>query len=79
MGYTIFTPNDINALLLHCIKILNNTRQIQRLKSTENATCMLSKTDRLATNVRRKGTQIGCVLCASNLLLRDAKEVVDIF
>lgn len=38
------------------------------LKSTENATCMLSKTDRLAANVRRKGTQIGCVLCASNLL-----------
>lgn len=74
MGYTTFTPNDINALLLHCIKILNNTRQIQRLKSTENATCMLSKTDRLATNVRRKGTQIWLCLVCFKLTLERRKR-----
>lgn len=78
-GCKLFTANDIKALLLQCIEILNNTRQIQRVRATESVTYMLSNTDRLATNERGYGIQIGYVLSGSSFPERDARAVVDKF
>lgn len=76
-GCKATSVSDIKSLLLQCIDILKNSRQIQRVRATESITCMLSTTDRFATNERGYGIQIGYVLPGSSFPERDARAVLD--
>ena len=78
-GCKKFTTHNIKALLVQCIEILNDTRQIQRVRATDSVTYMLSNKDRIATNEIGYDIQIGYILSGSSFPERDARVVLHKF